>query len=290
LPAAIENPDAPAVNATFLWIALIPGFVTLAPDRAYAQLSSLATGADSSDCRSAMRLGPIRCDSLVEFRSVAGERGSLQDKVRGSDAATEVQIDAFLSNYGKPPREAVRALLDPSDSNVRALLRKQEETLAVATFLASRLSELRRKARTGANFGNRDSLATTVELARMRVRLFEKPGDPEAAIALKSLQSLAAASPALLAEVDLVAGSDAVGLAQEISKVPAPLQAAGIAPDDCVADELPFVRIEDLRSGRIAELDARDASADRLQAAIDFMISPADPAHGPGEFEHRAAH
>jgi len=81
------------------------------------------------DCRSALRVGPVSCpDESPRARALR-------------TAALERSVDAYLSNFGKPPREAVRALLDPSDANIEAWARQQQDLLTLAARVAARLTE-----------------------------------------------------------------------------------------------------------------------------------------------------
>lgn len=83
------------------------------------------------DCHSALRPGWTRCATLAQQAQAVARK-------QGLDA----NVAAFLANYGKPPQEAVRALLDPTDDNIRAWIRTQEKTLAVAAYVAQRMTAL----------------------------------------------------------------------------------------------------------------------------------------------------
>lgn len=54
----------------------------------------------------------------------------------------ESEVNEFLANYGKPSRQAVRALLNPSDENISAMLQVEKSQLAVAAYTAQRRVEL----------------------------------------------------------------------------------------------------------------------------------------------------
>lgn len=101
--------------------------------------SALAPGASTSDCRSALHPGPSSCrDAGTAVVLLAGPSADSAPRRQVS----EPMIDAFLSQYGKPPREAVRALLDPSDDNIRAWLRSRRHTLDNASYVAQRMTAL----------------------------------------------------------------------------------------------------------------------------------------------------
>jgi len=85
------------------------------------------------DGQGAVPVSPIDGQGVVEGEG--GEPG-------GIDRA----IDQFLTNYGKPPRSAVRALLDPSDRNIAAMQADQVRQEIVAAYVAQRLTELQSSA------------------------------------------------------------------------------------------------------------------------------------------------
>jgi hypothetical protein len=66
----------------------------------------------------------------------------------------DAAIDAYLAAYGKPPRAAVRALLDPSDENVAALLAEQSRQELRAARVAARLTRLRERQSVSAASGD----------------------------------------------------------------------------------------------------------------------------------------
>lgn len=87
-----------------------------------------------ADCESALRPGWTRCTTAAQ-RVLNGLRKQRLD----------AEISAFLAGYGKPPREAVRALLDPTDDNIRAWIRAQRKTLSVAAYVAQRMTALQQE-------------------------------------------------------------------------------------------------------------------------------------------------
>ena len=104
------------------------GLALLVSARVCAGQASLAPGAHASDCASALRIGIVSC------------RATRNGAARADP--TEARVEAFLQQYGKPPREAVRALLDPTDENIAAWLRVQRRTVSIAAYVAGRMTEL----------------------------------------------------------------------------------------------------------------------------------------------------
>jgi hypothetical protein len=99
--------------------------------------ASLEPGAATSDCRSALRVGLALCGA-IQPPSFTGT----PEQARQGRPISEAQVDAFLQQYGKPPREAVRALLDPTDENILAWLHARRRTLDNARFVAERMTAL----------------------------------------------------------------------------------------------------------------------------------------------------
>lgn len=108
----------------------------VAMDASPAQPLPLAgdPGPRIADCRSALRPGWTRCATPAQ------EAQAMLRKRR-----IDAEISAFLANYGKPPPEAVRALLDPTDDNIRAWIQAQQRTLAVAAYVARRMTVLQQE-------------------------------------------------------------------------------------------------------------------------------------------------
>jgi len=225
-------------------IALAPVMVPNAC-AADAVSSTLRPGAQMNDCRSALRPGPTNCGELPANpagSSTAKDPGSaLLAAPPGTVPEIEAQIDAALAGYGKPPREAIRALLDPSESNIRALLRKQEETLAVAAFVAARMTQMQTEVA-----GPRAPKAALPppdlpSLMQMSVTLLQAADDPEALAAYDALLALAREVPSLRAQVALVGTLAPQELRARIARIPAPLGALALRPDQCAAEALPYL-------------------------------------------------
>ncbi len=119
-------------------------------------LDMLTPGSDAEACSSMLVPGARRgCAALDEAArtditapvrraaSAAAAPASATGSADSAESSIEAAIDAYLAGYGKPPRAAVRALLDPSDANVAALLAEQVRQEARAAQVAARLTRLR---------------------------------------------------------------------------------------------------------------------------------------------------
>lgn len=77
---------------------------------------------------------------VIPTKSVVEQRESTSDPIVGG--VKESEVNDFLANYGKPSRQAVRALLNPSDENIASMLKVEKSQLAVAAYTAQRRVEL----------------------------------------------------------------------------------------------------------------------------------------------------
>jgi hypothetical protein len=240
--------------------------------------SVLAPGAEILDCRSALRPGPVQCDGTAEMvRDLAGAN----TPAAATPPAPEFErlVDRYLENYGKPPREAVRALLDPTDENIRALARKQEETLATVSYVAARMTRLQQEELPrGAEARWPDPDLPL--FSRLRLTLSQRPDDASTQDALIALQSLARAAPSLQARVGLVGAISPHALREFLRRVPPALDVVQLPTEAESHDNLPQLRIDDLRSGQSLRLDPHEVDAARLRAWIVALRRP-EPADRP---------
>lgn len=252
-------------------LAATPGLVVAVATG--AQQDGLAPGADLADCLSALRVGPVACaQPLPSGSAVAGSwpDASPVDPI-------EARIDAFLAQYGKPPREAVRALLDPSDDNIRRYLRQHQETLAVAAYVAARMTALQAAADPAPGVG--PPMPDLPSYLQMRVTVLTAPGDRQSAGALHALRELARRVPALQSVVQLTGAMAPQQLRAEVARIEPPLTAT-VAADADDPGTLPLVRIDDLRNRQTLTIDARNLTPQGLSAAI-VALRRAAPAAGP---------
>lgn len=231
---------------------------------------TLQPGVDVSDCRSALRTGPTHCED-----GEAPGQGAAAMRPLG---ASEAQLEDFLAHYGKPPREAVRALLEPSDDNIAALVRQQERTLTTAAYIAERMSQLQQAARDRARESLGGETLDPSALEQMRATLFSRPVDPSVTPALDSLQALATTYPALRCRVALVGAVTPNQLRRWIDRVSPPLDLTLAAEQDAAPGHPPFVRVDDLRDGRYAVLDAAASTATRLLSLMRRLRWPGSDA------------
>jgi hypothetical protein len=241
-----------------------------------ARGADLALGPDLSDCRSALRPGPSNCSAAPDF--ALGALLHADFRASANREPLEAKVDDFLANYGKPPREAVRALLDPTDDHIQAMLQQHENTLAVAAYVAERMTALQARG-SGIEAGHAGrSYGLLPAFMQMRATLVAKPADPVAAEAMKAMRAVANESPSLQIELDLVGYVGMPDLRAELARTPASCTVRLLDPADIDAADLPYVRIDDLRERRSRTLDARIVSAQQLRLAIIALRE--SPANG----------
>jgi hypothetical protein len=227
----------------------------------------LAPGADLSDCRSALHLGPAVCEDPPKPPAAEAPTTASGPGPAHAAEALEDRVDAYLSAYGKPPREAVRALLEPSDAHIRDYLRKQQETLAIAAYVAARMTALQDATpQPAANAW--PAAADNAVFGQMRVWLVQSAFDTQTQEAQWALRELARQAPQLQAGVVLVGNLTPQALRREIGRIDPLLAVESRAPDTEDSELLPYLRIEDLRNRRFLAFSARSVSAAELARQI----------------------
>jgi hypothetical protein len=255
----------------------------------HAAGTSLVPGADISDCRSALRTGITSCAASADPPADAPAAAALAPPPGPAASAgstpptagvTEAQIDAYLADFGKPPREAVRALLDPTDEHILGLLRKQNETASVAAFVAARMTELQQRYRIDPPGPWHPVPPDLPAMLQMRVTLFCAPDDEPSRAAAQVLAALADRFPSLQARVALVGTLEGRRLAAAVARLGSALPVTVVdedAVDGAFGDlPLPLLEITDLRDSRSWRLDAQGLSLERLRARIVALRAAAE--------------
>lgn len=259
---------------------LAASLLALAFAEAVAQSSALRVGPQDRRCDGAWALGPSECaqrdERAVSKESPEGRRAPPAQADRPPPpspavAATapqpapapasplqrqrvsEAEVDAYLAAHGKPPREAVRAILDPTDGNILAYQRRVQRDQAVALFIAQRLDELRRADAPDA------SIATDLAaLAALRVRLHVVAQCEACDRSQRALQQLALAYPLMDVEV-VYHGADSQLLWLEQARLGSTLPTrAAEAPEraQLAGHTVPLLGLHDLRTERKTQVAA----------------------------------
>lgn len=273
---------------------LVPFLVAITSPTGFAA-KFLDPGADISDCWSALRPGPSACAT----RGIPSTAAHLEDEFSRTESsvspegsyAMEAKVDAYLASYGKPPREAVRALLDPTEENIRAYLQAQQQTLSIAAYVAARMSALRSMDQgLGAPQISPSEIAL---LSQMRVTLFQSAGETRSEKAIQAMRFLAQRVPSLQTTVQLVGGFTSHDLSETLAHLGAFLGVGLAASGRVDPDRLPLLQLEDLRSHARLQVDPSSVSPASLRDALlalrrDRAAIPESLVQTNGESDKRA--
>jgi hypothetical protein len=234
-----------------MWRAISIGVLSTVMRSGLAAQSVLVPGLLLVDCRSVLRVGIVTC----------GERTADSD---GAQSVSEAHVTEYLAEYGKPPREAVRALLDPTDDNIAAWIRQQRRVTSIATYVATRMTEMQSQLET-------EPLDTTVmpvsrvpAMVQMRATLFLNAASESSQQAANALQQVVGRYPSVDARIVQV------GSQPERQRLNWQLKLDPMLPISIVALEtisnlpLPSLLIEDLRYQTRLRLDATNITAQQI--------------------------
>jgi len=230
---------------------LVPVWMLAATQAAGAPNPVLVPGAATAECRSVLHIGVTACrDELVD-------RG----RFRGVD---ETEVDRALAEYGKPPREAVRALLDPSDENIAAWARKQRLMVVVASYVASRLTEIQSRLEDAGGPALRMPASVLPAIGQTRVTLSLRSADPPTLQAVRSLTRVVARYPAVDARLVQIGAPPEGRVVSWLARLDTTLPIA-IAPR-ATLDQIapPSLAIEDVRTGSSERIDASGITAQEI--------------------------
>lgn len=226
------------------------------PGIGYAVPPVLIPGALPTDCRSALTIGVVTCEQPVL------DPGSVRP-------ASEEQVDQYLAEYGKPPREAVRALLDPSDANITAWIRKQRQVLSIASYVATRMTEIQSRLETQVSPGLETPPSEMPMMMQMRATLYLNASEDPSRRAVRALEQLVARYPSIDGRLAQVGLSTEGRLTTWLARVDTALPVA-ILPSETMQDmpALPSLLIEDLRYGSRRRLPAQDITPQQIRDQI----------------------
>lgn len=182
------------------------------------------------------------------------------------------EVDAFVANHGKPSREAARALLDPTDDNIAAMLRRLQRDQAIAAYVGQRMTEMQQADPTLAAPSN----AVPMDLpafSGIRLLLITQPQCERCDRAAQALQRLVAMYPTLDARIGVAGLRDARALIQEMARtgVTLPTSAAEETLLQRVRLVPPFLIVADVRRQREGYVvDVEDTERLRL-AVLEFQ-------------------
>lgn len=182
---------------------------------------------------------------------------------------TDTDIERYIADHGKPPREVARALLDPSDANVAAMMRRLQRDQAIAAYVGQRMTELSQSdpSLVVARGAAPDDLPS---FAGLRLVLVTRPDCAACDRAAQALQQLVATYPTLDARVAVAGARDAQQIVQYMAR-------SGITlPTAPAADALlarfnrapPYLLVADVRHQREGLLAVADIDTGQLRQAL----------------------
>lgn len=241
------------------------------PSAGAAQHRDQHVGPSDLSCSSNFTRGYSNC--AASQPSVAAGTTTAPVATRGDAGAavTEADVDAFLAQHGKPSREAVRALLDPTDENIAAMARRIRQDAAVAAYVASRLTALQELdpglIAINPAFNSQD----LPWLSGMRVVLHVATGCRQCEVAAQTLQRLVAESPVLDARLVVHGAKSARAMTLALAQLGVTLHATAASPEDNrFARAVPVALVADTRHGRTGVLTQFDTTQELRTAVAAF--------------------
>jgi len=176
----------------------------------------------------------------------------------------ESEVNDFLANYGKPSREAVRAILNPSDENISAMLRVEKSQLAVTAYTAQRRTELLQLAPTQRNELSQSDLPS---LIGMRITVLVGTDCKGCAKVLPQVNQLVAEFPSVDARIGVVGMNDPKEFVVKTADLGVYLPVAKVS-----AERLKQLRVESLPAILVGDTryPAEPAVVGDIDSALDL--------------------
>ncbi len=255
----------------------------------YAEADSLSPGSDAPPCLNYVEPGPmVRCDAPTTVPSVDPPRqeapalprsetmprpptaAGVQNAVGG---VSEAEVDAFLANYGKPPREAVRALLNPSDENIRALEAKHQRDEVVRSYMAERWTRIKAESGVTGALHGREVYTVLPHFMGMRFTLYVTPDCGSCARAVESIKRLVQSYPVANAQVAVVSEQEERVLPAALGWQLA-LPTVWLTPQEARAHgvtHVPAMDVRDTRTRRMQRLVGKVPEPNALRDLVVMM-------------------
>jgi len=288
------RPGRSAVPAALAWSLLIPFTAAAVADALHPGSDAPACGAlrpgatAACPARAADPPGTVATPFPgVTARSPAPPPGERREApVRAElpiDRGIERDIDDFLLQYGKPPRSAVRALLDPSDENIAALRAEQARRETVAAYVAQRLTEIQERPELAESSDPAalDAARRAVPfLAALRITVLVPADCASCAPLFRTLRQFGRANPVADLRLAVVGADGAAQVLGQLRDADLPVPVTVLSPDAARAfgfPELPAILVQDLRSGRRLALPAAIGAEALREAAVSLRRASLAP-------------
>ena len=194
---------------------------------------------------------------------------------------TEQEVDHYLANWGKPPREAVRALLNPTDENVRALVDRHKRDEVVRNYMAERMATMVMEQNPRVPTTPRDSYLVLPRLVGLQMTLYVTPDCSKCDDAVTNMKQLALEYPIVSTRVVVITESE-LSLVQIMLRWQLTLPTATITGAQAQERHLAFVpmfEVVDSRSQKRVRLSGPRKPLEVVTAALDMRkAAPPDPA------------
>jgi hypothetical protein len=215
-------------------------------------IDSLKPGSDAAVCLSMLTPGSLQgCSAATVHRGPVAPGGT--DSVPSSVRASEREIDDFLADYGKPPRSAVRALLNPTDENIAAMRAEQTRREVVAAYVAQRLTEIQQAAAGARVPGVPQLYAALPYFMGTRIVAYA-PAQCRACDEMYGmLRQFIRDNPVADVQLGLIAEASATAPLDTLLEIGLPLPAFTLSSDQARARGVPpapVIEINDMRTGR----------------------------------------
>jgi hypothetical protein len=194
---------------------------------------------------------------------------------------TEKEVDDYLASWGKPPREAVRALLNPTDENVRALVDRHKRDEVVRNYMAERMTTMVLEQNPRTPTTPRDSYMVLPRLVGLQMTLYVTPDCPTCDDAVTNMKQLALEYPIVSTRVVVITESE-FSLVQIMLRWQLTLPTATITGAQAQERRLAFVpmfEVVDSRSQKSVRLSGPRKPLEVVTAALNMRkAAPSDPA------------
>lgn len=247
---------------------------------------SLSVGSDAPECNSMLHPGSmVRCVSAEEIKSQRPEPlvptvlppkpipSSKKDEPLNSwSGVTEKDIDDYLASYGKPPRAAVRAILNPTDANIAQMGSEEKRMQVIASYVAQRWTEMQQSKSIASAAPTLDAYTMVPAFVGMRVTVVATAECKSCEAIVASVQQLLEEAPVVNARLMMITDDDTMPIETLVkwgSALPANIISFAQARRKGWT-EVPTVEITDMKSKKQRTLSG-EIDLNRLKGTIMNM-------------------
>jgi hypothetical protein len=180
----------------------------------------------------------------------------LPEQAAPASAVTEAEVDAYLASYGKPPREAVRAILDPSDEHIRDYGRALRRQAIVASYIGQRLALFQPEGAAAVKAA-RSAHTVLPYFLGMRIHVYVARGCTPCAGTVKVVKQLIEEQPAAQAQLFVVTDAGERGVLDALLRWDVSFPTHALTREQAVAQgvrKVPLVEVHDPRGHRSVRL------------------------------------